>query len=66
VSLFWEGVTYLLCPPTALNRAGRGAYAIRALSELCLGIKSERLEGVMHDAPSWTPLEKPRQVRGFF
>src|SRR5215831_20378960 len=38
--------TWMACcaqPPTRRALAGRGAYAIRALSDLCLGIVSGRL-----------------------
>jgi len=49
----WQVLTRYLTP------AGRGAYAIRALRDLRLGIKSEGLERVMHDTPFGSSLESP-------
>src|SRR5262249_39283881 len=50
----------------SLRAAGRGACAIRALPDLCVGIVSERLED---SGPSrfllWSPNSKPRRARGF-
>jgi hypothetical protein len=48
-------------PPPAL--AGRGAYAIRALPDLCGGIVSRRLETQV--SLDHSPYSKPRHVRGF-
>jgi hypothetical protein len=49
--------------PAFPSLGGSGAYAIRALRDLRLGIKSESLERVMHDTLFGSA---PRSARAFF
>jgi hypothetical protein len=50
----------------AVARDGSGAYAIRALPDLCVGILSERLERLSSPLGFLLGYWKPRHVRGFF
>jgi hypothetical protein len=52
-------------PVAPHDRVGRGAYAIRALPDLCFGIVSERPEAHSLWAFLLRDYLKPRDARGF-